>query len=124
MFYTFVHCSSCSHTWDAFQVADASFRLYCIQNNNFMPSNNSQEVSSKPGPQLLGDPPKIDITLPEVDVQEEENSPENLPSIKIYDDDVIMRFLVCGVPRTLVSLIYLIFINSKTHFISICCLTD
>ncbi|TXG61715.1 hypothetical protein EZV62_013078 [Acer yangbiense] len=92
--------SSCSHTWDAFQLADASFRLYCIQNNNFMPSN-SQEVTSKPGPHLLGDPPKIDITLPEVDVQEEENSPENLPSIKIYDEDVSMRFLVCGVPRTL-----------------------
>ncbi|KAL5783589.1 hypothetical protein ACOSP7_008618 [Xanthoceras sorbifolium] len=96
--------SSCSHTWDAFQLAHASFRLYCIRNNNFMPSN-SQKVGSKSGPHLLGDPPKIDIALPEVDVQEEENSqensPENLPSIKIYDDDVSMRFLVCGVPCTL-----------------------
>lgn len=75
-----------------------------------MPSN-SQKVSSKPGPHLLGDPPKIDIAMPEVDVQDEENSPENLPSIKIYDDDVSMRFLVCGVPCTLVSLIYFICIS-------------
>lgn len=73
-----------------------------------MPSN-SQKVSSKLGPYLLGDPPKIDIALPEVDVQGEEDSPENLPSIKIYDDDVTMRFLVCGIPCTLVGFIYLIF---------------
>ncbi|KAJ4708717.1 AT-rich interactive domain-containing protein 4-like [Melia azedarach] len=92
--------SSCSHTWDAFQFAHASFRLYCIRDNNAMPSN-SQKGSSKLGPCLLGDPPKIDIALPEIDVQEEENSPENLPSIKIYDDDVFVRFLVCGVPCTL-----------------------
>lgn len=98
----FVNCSSCSHTWDAFQFAHASFRLYCIRDNNAMPSN-SQKGSSKLGPCLLGDPPKIDIALPEIDVQEEENSPENLPSIKIYDDDVFVRFLVCGVPCTLVG---------------------
>lgn len=91
-----VYCSSCSHTWDAFQLAYASFRMYCTRSDNSMPSI-SQKVNSRLGPHLLGDPPKIDITLPEVDVQDEENSPENLPSIKIYDDDVSMRFLVCGV---------------------------
>lgn len=92
--------SSCSHTWDAFQLAHASFRLYCVRNNMVVPSN-SQKAGSKLGPHLLGDPPKIDIALSEMDVQGEENSPENLPAIKIYDDDVTMRFLVCGVPCSL-----------------------
>ncbi|XP_022732624.1 AT-rich interactive domain-containing protein 4-like [Durio zibethinus] len=89
--------SSCSHTWDAFQLAHASFRLYCLWNNNIA-SSNSQKQSVKPGPRLLGEPPKIDVSQPEVDMQEEEGSPENLPAIKIYDDDVTMRFLVCGSP--------------------------
>ncbi|KAL1089390.1 hypothetical protein V6Z11_D07G018300 [Gossypium hirsutum] len=34
-------------------------------------------------------------------MQEEEGSPENLPAVKMYDDDVTMRFLVCGSPCTL-----------------------
>ncbi|XVE70779.1 hypothetical protein DITRI_Ditri10aG0098200 [Diplodiscus trichospermus] len=89
--------SSCSHTWDAFQLAHASFRLYCLQNNNIVCSN-SQKQSVKPGPHLLGEPPKIDVSQPEVDMQEEEGSPESPPAIKIYDDDVTMRFLVCGTP--------------------------
>ncbi|XVF88961.1 hypothetical protein PTKIN_Ptkin19aG0093400 [Pterospermum kingtungense] len=92
--------SSCSHTWDAFQLAHASFRLYCVRNNNIV-SSNSQKQSVKPGPCLLGEPPKIDVSQPEVDMQEEEGCPENLPSIKIYDDDVTMRFLVCGSPCVL-----------------------
>ncbi|MBA0604091.1 hypothetical protein Godav_016777 [Gossypium davidsonii] len=92
--------SSCSHTWDAFQFAHASFRLYCVRNNNIF-SSNSQKQSIKPGPHLLGEPPKIDVSQPEVDMQEEEGSPENLPAVKIYDDDVTMRFLVCGSPCTL-----------------------
>ncbi|KAK9275209.1 hypothetical protein L1049_022471 [Liquidambar formosana] len=92
--------SSCSHTWDAFQLAHASFRLYCVRNNNVLPSNN-QNVSGKLGPRLLGDPPKINIVPPEVDVEEEESPSGTLPAIKIYDDDVSMRFLVCGVPCTL-----------------------
>jgi hypothetical protein len=54
---------------------------------------------------LLGDPPKIDVAPAEVDVQEEESSSGTLPAIKIYDKDVIMRFLVCGVPCALVSLV-------------------
>ncbi|XP_017645661.1 AT-rich interactive domain-containing protein 4-like [Gossypium arboreum] len=92
--------SSCSHTWDAFQFANASFKLYCVRNNNIV-SSNSQKQSIKPGPHLLGEPPKIDVSQPEVDMQEQEDSPENLPAIKIYDDDVTMRFLVCGSPCTL-----------------------
>ena len=102
-FAVLVYCSSCSHTWDAFQLAHASFRLYCLQNNNIV-SSNSQKQSVKPGPRLLGEPPKIDVSQPEVDMQEEEGSPENLPAIKIYDDDVTMRFLVCGSPCVLVGL--------------------
>lgn len=92
--------SSCSHTWDAFQLAHASFRLYCVRNNNVLPLNN-QNISGKLGPRLLGDPPKIDIVQPEVDEEEEESSSGPLSAIKIYDDDVSMRFLVCGVPCTL-----------------------
>ncbi|XP_039032637.1 AT-rich interactive domain-containing protein 4-like [Hibiscus syriacus] len=92
--------SSCCHTWDAFQLANASFRLYCVRNNNSV-SSNSQKQSVKPGPRLLGEPPKIDVCEPEVDMQEEENSPENLSAVKIYDDDVTIRFLVCGSPCVL-----------------------
>jgi len=98
-----VHCSSCSHTCDAFQLAYASFRLYCGRNNNTLASD-GQKVGGKPGPQLLGDPPKFDITLPEADDQGEESSSGALPAIKIYDDDVTMRFLVCGLSCTLVCL--------------------
>ncbi|CAL1390133.1 unnamed protein product [Linum trigynum] len=92
--------SSCSHTCDAFQLAHASFRLYCSQDSNGIPSNN-QKSCSKSGPCLLGEPPKIDITPAETDAADEEGSPENLPAIKIYDDDVNLRFLVCGLPCTL-----------------------
>ena len=99
----FVHCSSCSHTCDAFQLAYASFRLYCGRNNNTLASN-GQKVGGKPGPRLLGDPLKFDITLPEADDQGEESSSGALPAIKIYHDDVTMRFLVCGLSHTLVSL--------------------
>lgn len=97
-----IFCSSCSHAWDAFQLADASFRLYCENNNDILPAN-SEKLSYKQRPQILGDPPKIDIVLPEATTQGEEESPENVPEIKIYDDDVTMRFLVCGVPCALVG---------------------
>ncbi|KHG05519.1 AT-rich interactive domain-containing 4 -like protein [Gossypium arboreum] len=90
--------SSCSHTWDAFQLAHASFRLYCLQNDNAF---NSQKQSVKPEPCLLGDPPRIDVPQLEVDMEEEESSPENLPAIKLYDDDLTMRFLICGSPCSL-----------------------
>ena len=90
-------CSSCSHTWDAFQLAHASFRLYCVRNNYVQ--------SVKLGPRLLGDAPKINIIPAENDVDEEEGCSEAFLAIKIYDEDVNMKFLVCGVPCTLVCLI-------------------
>ncbi|KAL5728483.1 hypothetical protein ACHQM5_001559 [Ranunculus cassubicifolius] len=94
--------SSCSHTWDAFQLADASFRLYCVRNDHLVPANNHKS-NERPGPRILGEPPKIYITPIEKDVggEEEEASPDVLPAVKIHDDDVNMRFLVCGVPCTL-----------------------
>ncbi|XP_039071587.1 AT-rich interactive domain-containing protein 4-like [Hibiscus syriacus] len=92
--------SSCSYTWDAFQLAHASFRLYCLWNNNIA-SSDSQKQSVKPEPCLLGDPPKIDVSQPEVDMQEEDDSLENLPAIKIYDEHINMRFLVCESPHLL-----------------------
>lgn len=50
------------------------------------------------GPCLLGDPPKINVPPPEAPGGEddEEKYPEDLPAIKIYDDDVNVRLLVCG----------------------------
>jgi len=85
--------SSCSHTWDAFQLAHASFRLYCVRNNYVQ--------SVKLGPRLLGDAPKINIIPAENDVDKEEGCSEAFLAIKIYDEDVNMKFLVCGVPCTL-----------------------
>ena len=97
-------CSSSSHVWDAFQLAHASFRLYCARNNRVL-HGNSQKVNGKPGPCLLGDPPKINVAPPEIVAgDDEESSFDALHAIKIYDDDeVSMRFLVCGLPCTLVS---------------------
>ncbi|XP_054806431.1 AT-rich interactive domain-containing protein 4-like isoform X2 [Prosopis cineraria] len=88
--------STSSHTWDAFQLALASFRLYCTE-NNVSPSN-SMKSRSKLEPQMFGDPPHIDITPFEADMSGEENSPETISALKIYDDDVNMRVLLCGVP--------------------------
>ncbi|KAL5206663.1 hypothetical protein ABZP36_034872 [Zizania latifolia] len=86
--------SSVSHTWDAFQLAHASFRLYCVRNNHVQ--------SVKLGPRLLGDAPKKNITPPEHEIaEEEEGSSEVFPAIKIYDDGINMKFLLCGVPSTL-----------------------
>ncbi|GMH22016.1 hypothetical protein Nepgr_023859 [Nepenthes gracilis] len=87
--FSVIQCSSC-HTSDAFQLAHASFKLYC------------QKSGGKLGPCLLGDPPCIDAALPEIDAeQDEDSSDNNLSAVKIHDDDVRMRFLVCGKPCTL-----------------------
>lgn len=74
----------------------ASFRLYCVR------SNHVQRV--KLGPRLLCDAPKINIIPVENEVDEEEGYSEASLAIKIYDEDVNKKFLVCGVPCTLVSL--------------------
>lgn len=78
--------SSSSHTWDAFQLAHASFRLYFVRS--------SPKFSGKSGPHLLGTPPKITVTPPAADTGEGEES--SVHSVKIYDDHVSVRFLVCG----------------------------
>lgn len=91
--------STSSHTWDAFQLAQSSFRLYCVQ-NEVIP-HNSQKGSDKVGPKILGEPPNIEVGPCEADTKEdEEDSPETSSSIKIYDDDVNTRFLLCGFPCT------------------------
>ncbi|URD93737.1 Phosphatidylinositol-4-phosphate 5-Kinase [Musa troglodytarum] len=98
--------SSCSHTWDAFQLAHASFRLYCLRNNQVLSDSSNQKLRSKIEPHLLGDAPKINIPLPEKDLAEdgEEETDEgngSLASITIFDEDMELRFLVCGLPCTL-----------------------
>lgn len=85
--------SSVSHTWDAFQLAHASFRLYCVRNNHVQ--------SVKLGPRLLGDAPKINISPPETEMVDEEGSSEVTPAIKIYEEEINMKLLLCGVPCTL-----------------------
>jgi len=92
--------SSCSHTWDAFQLALASFRLYCGRDDN-------DKFNGKIGPCLLGDAPKINLPPPEKIPSEEEgerdegNSMDNLPTLKIYDEYIDMKFLICGPPCTM-----------------------
>ena len=98
-----MNCSTPCHAWDAFQLALASFRLYCVQNNVF-PSKSQKGGGGKLGPRMLGDPPIIDVAPCEVDLKEEENSSETVSSVNIYDDGVNMRFLVCGVPSKPVGL--------------------
>ncbi|KAG8380212.1 hypothetical protein BUALT_Bualt07G0169900 [Buddleja alternifolia] len=90
-----VQSSSC-HTWDAFQLAHASFRLHGLRNNL------ANKIDGEVGTNLLGEPPKINVDIPEMDPgDDEESSSGSLPAIKIYDDDVNMRFLVCGVASSL-----------------------
>ncbi|KAK9726850.1 hypothetical protein RND81_05G241500 [Saponaria officinalis] len=93
--------SSPCHTWDAFQLAHASFRLYCVRNDSVLPKN-SQESGDTLGPSLLGEAPNIDVVLPEADDEEEdENSEANLSAVKIHDDELSVRFLICGVRNSL-----------------------
>lgn len=99
-----MHCSSSTHTWDAFQLADASFRLYCVRNNHVLPAK-GHKISGELGPCLLGETLKINIEPPAAEAEEDEDgSLDPLPAIKIHDDDFSLRFLVCGVPCTLVCL--------------------
>ena len=85
--------SVCSHTWDAFQLAHASFRLYCVRNNFVQ--------SVKLGRRLLGDAPKTNVIPAGNEVNKEEGCSEGLQATRIYEEDVNMKFLVCGVPCTL-----------------------
>ncbi|CAM8960951.1 unnamed protein product [Rhodiola kirilowii] len=92
--------SSCSHSWDAFQLAYASYKLYYVRNNH---TSNDDEAGVRMGPSLIGDPPKVDVVLPEIDAEDEESCSEPVPAISIYDDDVTVRFLLCGLPSNLDS---------------------
>ncbi|CAK8560520.1 unnamed protein product [Lathyrus sativus] len=97
--------SSCTHTWDAFHLAHASFKLYCVQNNQVLLTD-SNDADSDMGPHLLGDCLKIIVDPPEIgeeeeeDDDDEESSSSSLPSIQIHDDEMNLRFLICGVPST------------------------
>uniref|UniRef100_A0A7C9AA48 ARID domain-containing protein n=1 Tax=Opuntia streptacantha TaxID=393608 RepID=A0A7C9AA48_OPUST len=97
--FSVVQSSPC-HTWDAFQLAHASFRLYCIRNDLVLPRD-GQKSGGKLGPSLLGEPPTIDVALPEVDGDEEDGSGNNLSAVKIHDDDVNVKLLICGVACSL-----------------------
>lgn len=61
------------------------------------------------GPHLLGDCLKINVDPPEIgeeeeeDDDDEESSSGSLPSIQIHDDEMNLRFLICGAPSTVVS---------------------
>lgn len=98
--------SSCSHTWDAFQLALASFKLYCFGSDSAASPSDSQVGNGKSMPHLLGEPPKIDIALPEEEDLLGEDG-ESLPAIKIYDEEISIRLLICGVPCVVVSLLEL-----------------
>jgi len=96
-------CSSSTHTWDAFHLARASFELYCVQNNQLL-STDSHGALSEMGPHLLGECLKINVDPPEIDEEDDdENSSGTLPAIKIHEDEVNLRFLICGAPSTVVS---------------------
>ncbi|KAJ4801791.1 AT-rich interactive domain-containing protein 4 [Rhynchospora pubera] len=93
--------SSLSHTWDAFQLANASFRLYCTKSNRTSRETDGQRVHIRLGPRLLGVAPKIPISTPETskaeaEEEEEQDSSETSPVIKIYEEDVDIRLLICG----------------------------
>lgn len=99
----FLWCSSCSHACDAFQLAHASFRFYCVRNGVVLPDG-CQKSTDKLGPHLIGDAPKINIEpLDKGPDDDAEDLSDSFPTIKIYDEDVEMKFLVCGYPCRLVS---------------------
>lgn len=94
----FVLCSSAAHIWDAFLLASASYRLYCLRRLNVSSYDDNVKVH------LLGNPPKIEVFTPELEAEEDrEGSLNTLSTIKIHDDEVNLRFLVCGVPCISVS---------------------
>uniref|UniRef100_A0A0E0AUK2 Uncharacterized protein n=2 Tax=Oryza glumipatula TaxID=40148 RepID=A0A0E0AUK2_9ORYZ len=77
------------------KVAYATFQLYCVRNNEV------QRLML--GPHLLGDAPRIYITPPGNEMAEEEDTSEYFPDIKIYDENVNLKLLICGAHCTLDS---------------------
>lgn len=93
-----MNCSSSAHTWDAFQLAHASFRMYCLRNSHVLPNSSHGEVSEDLGPDILGERLKINVEPLEIEAAYDEESSLEIPSVSILDNDVEMRFLVCGEP--------------------------
>ncbi|XP_021717398.1 AT-rich interactive domain-containing protein 4-like isoform X2 [Chenopodium quinoa] len=100
---TITYLSTPCHTWDAFQLAHASFSLYCIRNNVVVPRNSQMAgCNLGGGASLLGEAPIVEVALTEAnDGDEEDGSGSNLSTVKIHDDEVSVRFLVCGVACSL-----------------------
>eukprot|EP01018_Ginkgo_biloba_P027848 Gb_40034 [translate_table: standard] len=92
--------SSGGQTWDAFQFAWASLRICCAQNKYVMPTNGRQ-MTGTVGPVLLGDPPKMVYLQVPKESSEGGGSPGGVSTVKIFDEETDMRFLVCGMPCTL-----------------------
>ena len=98
-----MNCSSSAHTWDAFQLAHASFRMYCLGNSLVLHNSSHNDVSEDLGPHLLGERLRINVEPLEKEAADDEESSSEVPSVSILDHDVEMRFLICGEPRSLVS---------------------
>lgn len=77
--------------------------MYCLGNNLVFPNSSHEEVSEDRGPHLLGERLKINIEPLEKEAADDEESSSEIPSVSILDNDVEMRFLVCGEPGSLVS---------------------
>ncbi|XP_022980513.1 AT-rich interactive domain-containing protein 4-like [Cucurbita maxima] len=94
--------SSSTHTWDAFQLARAAFRLHCMGSNHALPGI-VDSITSDLEPQVIGEPLKINVEPPKVVVgegEDEDGSLETLTAISIHDNNVTVRFLICGVACT------------------------
>ncbi|KAL0912206.1 hypothetical protein M5K25_018166 [Dendrobium thyrsiflorum] len=94
--FSVLQCTS-GHAWDAFQFAHASFRLYCSKNKCILPASCLQ-VDRKIFPCFIGDAPKIHVNPLEKSIYGGESSVSSLPNIKIHDEYVNVKFLVCGMP--------------------------
>lgn len=97
-----MYCSSRAHVWDAFQLAHASTSFYCLQKRS-VSSDDKTKVNTDLGLDLLGIPPEIVVSYPEEDIAEERDDMGSLPAVKIHDEDVSLRFLICGVRSSMVS---------------------
>lgn len=119
-----MNCSSSAHTWDAFQLAYASFRMYCSGNCLVFPESSHKEVSEDLGPHLLGERLKINVEplALEKEVDDDEESSLEIPSVSVLDNDVEMRFLVCGEPGSLVSRTRCILLIFYAKFHSVKCM--
>lgn len=95
--FSVVHCG---HAWDAFQFANASFRLYCSENKCILPTS-CQEGDWKFGPCFIGDAPKVYLNPLEKSVFIGESFASSFPNIEVHDEYANVKLLVCGIPRTL-----------------------